>query len=48
MIIFAFSFLAASFVTFVVGERQSNAKHLQFISGVDTVSYWLATFTYGF
>ncbi|KNC76009.1 hypothetical protein SARC_11479 [Sphaeroforma arctica JP610] len=44
--IFAMSFLAASFVTFVVDERRTKAKHIQFVSGVDTVSFWLATYTW--
>eukprot|EP01134_Creolimax_fragrantissima_P001244 CFRG1244T1 len=44
--IFAMSFLAASFVTFVVDERETKAKHIQLVSGVDTISFWLATYTW--
>ena len=36
------SLLASSFVVFVVLERMTNAKHIQFISGVDFISYWVS------
>ncbi|KAJ7352721.1 hypothetical protein OS493_034326 [Desmophyllum pertusum] len=42
------AFMAASFVTFIVQERVSKAKHLQFVSGVDVFSYWFATYTWDF
>ncbi|XP_073229976.1 phospholipid-transporting ATPase ABCA3-like [Porites lutea] len=42
------AFMSASFVTFIVQERVSKAKHLQFVSGVDVVSYWFATYTWDF
>lgn len=40
--------MAASFITFIVQERVSKAKHLQFVSGVDAFSYWFATYTWDF
>ncbi|KAF2368204.1 ABC transporter-like [Trinorchestia longiramus] len=40
---FSLSFLSGSLVMFLVRERSSNAKHLQFVSGVNFVTYWLAT-----
>ncbi|XP_063839916.1 phospholipid-transporting ATPase ABCA3-like isoform X2 [Scylla paramamosain] len=40
---FGMSFLAASFVIFLIQERSSKAKHLQFVSGVNFVTYWLAS-----
>jgi len=43
-IVFALSFVPASFVLFLIEERVSKAKHLQFISGVNPASYWVATF----
>ncbi|KJE88968.1 ATP-binding cassette sub-family A member 1 [Capsaspora owczarzaki ATCC 30864] len=43
-VLFGLSFLASSFILFLVQERASKAKHLQFISGVDAVSYWLSTY----
>ncbi|KAK3753339.1 hypothetical protein QZH41_015277 [Actinostola sp. cb2023] len=42
------SFMAASFIAFIVHERSSKAKHLQFVSGVDAVSYWLASYTWDY
>jgi len=44
----AASFVAASFVTFIVTEKTSKAKHIQFVSGVDSVVYWSATFCWDF
>ncbi|XP_041481767.1 ATP-binding cassette sub-family A member 2-like isoform X2 [Lytechinus variegatus] len=43
-IIVAMSFVPASFVVFVVAERASKAKHLQFVSGVNPLVYWLSNF----
>ncbi|KAM6962503.1 phospholipid-transporting ATPase ABCA1 [Aplochiton taeniatus] len=45
-VIFAMSFVPASFVLFLIEERVSNAKHLQFVSGVQPILYWLANFTW--
>ncbi|KAK3732015.1 hypothetical protein QZH41_016886 [Actinostola sp. cb2023] len=42
------AFMAASFITFIVHERSSKAKHLQFVSGVDAVCYWLASYTWDY
>jgi ATP-binding cassette subfamily A (ABC1) protein 3 len=44
--VFGLSFLFASFIIFLVQERYSKAKHLQFVSGVQASSYWLATFSW--
>ena len=43
-VIFAMSFVPASFVVFLIQERVSKAKHMQFISGVQPLLYWTATF----
>ncbi|XP_078344110.1 phospholipid-transporting ATPase ABCA3-like [Oculina patagonica] len=48
MLAFAVAFLSASFVPFLVKEKSSKAKHLQFVSGVDAVSFWLATYSWDF
>eukprot|EP00927_Polykrikos_kofoidii_P044673 TRINITY_DN38578_c0_g1_i1.p1 TRINITY_DN38578_c0_g1~~TRINITY_DN38578_c0_g1_i1.p1 ORF type:complete len:1924 (+),score=258.06 TRINITY_DN38578_c0_g1_i1:805-5772(+) len=38
-----FAFVPASFGAFVVLERETKSKHLQVISGVNFISYWIAT-----
>ncbi|XP_051505257.1 phospholipid-transporting ATPase ABCA1b isoform X2 [Myxocyprinus asiaticus] len=43
-VIFAMSFVPASFVVFLIQERVNKAKHMQFISGVQPFLYWLANF----
>ncbi|KAI9562460.1 hypothetical protein GHT06_009893 [Daphnia sinensis] len=45
---FGMAFLAASFVIFLVKERVTKAKHLQFVSGVNFVTFWLANMTWDF
>ncbi|GAB0200787.1 phospholipid-transporting ATPase ABCA7 [Grus japonensis] len=45
-VIFAMSFVPASFVLFLIEERVSKAKHLQFVSGMKPVTYWLGNFTW--
>lgn len=43
-IICAMSFVPASFVLFLVYERYIRAKHLQSVSGLNRVVYWLANY----
>ncbi|XP_077388934.1 phospholipid-transporting ATPase ABCA1b isoform X2 [Festucalex cinctus] len=43
-VIFAMSFVPASFVVFLIHERVSKAKHMHFISGVHPLLYWGANF----
>ncbi|XP_025894553.1 ATP-binding cassette sub-family A member 7 [Nothoprocta perdicaria] len=45
-VIFAMSFVPASFVLFLIEERVSKAKHLQFVSGLKPVTYWLGNFAW--
>uniref|UniRef100_A0A3Q1K4G3 ABC transporter domain-containing protein n=1 Tax=Anabas testudineus TaxID=64144 RepID=A0A3Q1K4G3_ANATE len=45
-VIFAMSFIPASFVLFLIQERVNKAKHLQFVSGVNPAVYWLASFAW--
>ncbi|KAM9254507.1 phospholipid-transporting ATPase ABCA7 [Cariama cristata] len=45
-VIFAMSFVPASFVLFLIEERVSKAKHLQFVSGMKPVTYWLGNFAW--
>ncbi len=42
----AFCFVPASYVVFVVRERETNSKHLQMISGVNHLAYWLSCFLF--
>jgi ATP-binding cassette subfamily A (ABC1) protein 3 len=39
---FGFSFLLASFVIFIIKERSSNSKHLQYMSGANSIIFWLS------
>ncbi|XP_051789234.1 retinal-specific phospholipid-transporting ATPase ABCA4 isoform X1 [Erpetoichthys calabaricus] len=43
-VIFAMSFIPASFVLYLIQERVTKAKHLQFVSGVSPSVYWIANF----
>lgn len=43
-VIFAMSFIPASFVLYLIQERVTKAKHLQFVSGVSPVVYWTTNF----
>ncbi|XP_029110683.1 retinal-specific ATP-binding cassette transporter-like [Scleropages formosus] len=43
-VIFAMSFIPASFVLYLIQERVTKAKHLQFVSGVSPAVYWTANF----
>ena len=39
-------YIPASFITFVVRERMSKAKHLQLVSSVSPYLYWFATYVW--
>lgn len=43
-VIFAMSFIPASFTMVLIEERASNSKHLQFVSGVNPFMYWVTNF----
>jgi len=43
---FGMSFLAASFVLFLIRERSVKSKHCQFVSGAGTMTFWCATFVW--
>ena len=47
-LLFGFSFLASSFVLFLIKERSSKAKHSQFVSGVHSLTFWSSTFVWDF
>ncbi|XP_071041815.1 phospholipid-transporting ATPase ABCA1 isoform X1 [Parasteatoda tepidariorum] len=45
-LIFAMSFVSASFVMFLIEDKVTGSKHLQFVSGVKPVIYWIGTYTW--
>lgn len=45
-IIFGLSFIPASFLVFLVEERETNSKQLQFVSGVKPYIYWVSNFAW--
>jgi hypothetical protein len=47
-LIFATGFLMASWMLFIIAERANKAKHIQFVSGVNVIVFWGATFLWDF
>eukprot|EP00658_Telonema_sp_P-2_P078531 TRINITY_DN7374_c0_g1_i7.p1 TRINITY_DN7374_c0_g1~~TRINITY_DN7374_c0_g1_i7.p1 ORF type:complete len:347 (-),score=59.37 TRINITY_DN7374_c0_g1_i7:171-1211(-) len=45
-VLIPFTFIPSTYVAFVVKERECKAKHLQFVSGVNYIAYWLANFIF--
>jgi len=46
LLVLSFPFIAGSFATFIVAERESKAKHLQTVAGVQPSAYWLSTYSW--
>jgi len=44
LLVLSFPFIAGSFAIFIVSERESKAKHLQTVAGVQPKAYWLSTY----
>ncbi|CAF0969125.1 unnamed protein product [Didymodactylos carnosus] len=42
-IVFGMGFAMASFAVFLIKERVSKAKHLQFLSGANAANFWIST-----
>jgi ATP-binding cassette subfamily A (ABC1) protein 3 len=42
-VLIPFTFIPAQFVSFTVRERETKAKHLQWVSGANTAAYWVST-----
>jgi ATP-binding cassette subfamily A (ABC1) protein 3 len=40
---FSMAFVSAFFIIFYVKERVSKAKHLQIVSGVEVLTFWLSS-----
>jgi ATP-binding cassette, subfamily A (ABC1), member 3 len=45
---FAMSFVASFFIIVYIKERVTKAKHLQFVSGINVIMYWLTAFLWDF
>eukprot|EP00118_Oscarella_pearsei_P002785 m.11554 g.11554 ORF g.11554 m.11554 type:complete len:2446 (+) comp23502_c1_seq1:90-7427(+) len=45
-VIFALAFVPPSFIMILIRERASGAKHLQLVSGVHPVMYWVSNFVW--
>ena len=43
-VVFAMSFVPASFTLVLIEERVTRAKHLQFMGGLPPTLYWLSNF----
>jgi ATP-binding cassette subfamily A (ABC1) protein 3 len=44
LVVFSFPFIAGAFASFVVAERESKARHLQTVAGVEPSAYWISTY----
>ena len=47
-LVFGLGIAVSYYVLFLIHERVSSAKHMQFISGVNVSSYWTGTFAWDF
>ena len=45
-VLIPFTFFPANCVAFVVKEREVKSKHIQNLSGIKTLAYWLATYIF--
>ncbi|CAF1005228.1 unnamed protein product, partial [Didymodactylos carnosus] len=45
-VIFALAFIPASFLVFLIDERVTTSKHLQFVSGVKGIMYWVSNYAW--
>nr|KAF6346092.1 ATP binding cassette subfamily A member 7 [Pipistrellus kuhlii] len=43
-VVFAMSFIPASFILVLIEERVTGAQHLQFMGGLSSILYWLGNF----
>lgn len=43
-VVFGLGFMMAAFSVFLIKERVSKAKHLQFLSGANGINFWMSTF----
>lgn len=45
---FGFSFLIASFAVFIIKEKSTNSRHIQYLSGCHPIVYWTNAFVWDF
>ena len=45
-VIFALSFVPASFTVYLIEERSCGGKHLHLVSGVKPFTYWISNFVF--
>ncbi|XP_070561206.1 phospholipid-transporting ATPase ABCA3-like isoform X2 [Ptychodera flava] len=48
LIVLGLGILAASFLPFIIQEKKSKAKHVQIVSGLNQIIYWLANFVWDY
>lgn len=41
-----FALIPSTIVSYIVHEREKNIKHMQWISGMNMVSYWLSNYIF--
>lgn len=46
IVVFGLSFVPASFAVFLVEERVSKVKLVQFVSGVKPLTFWIAAYVW--
>eukprot|EP01004_Peranema_trichophorum_P008954 NODE_76_length_3938_cov_31.290170_g64_i0.p1 GENE.NODE_76_length_3938_cov_31.290170_g64_i0~~NODE_76_length_3938_cov_31.290170_g64_i0.p1 ORF type:complete len:1259 (+),score=201.13 NODE_76_length_3938_cov_31.290170_g64_i0:498-3779(+) len=46
IILFPFTFIPANFASFLVKERNCKSKHVQLVSGVNVIAYWMASYVW--
>jgi ATP-binding cassette, subfamily A (ABC1), member 3 len=48
LVVLSFPIISGTFGAFIVTERESKAKHLQTVAGVEPFAYWLSSFMWDF
>ena len=42
----AFALIPGNFITIIIREKEKNTKHLQIVSGISLLAYWLSNFIF--
>lgn len=48
MLLLSVGFLPSGFITYLIRERKNEEKQVQLVSGVNKMTYWMATFIWDF